>query len=126
MIVVVVTTHMTVHPVVEDVIVPIMTDHEVEVHRVMVAVVEVVSVVVDAVGAVVDIVTVKTDMIMMPHVVLNRNSNFHVTKPDEKELIYKKKNSSLVDEHIDPAMIYHQRMIQDQLVHFSSEILIDH
>ena len=126
MIVVAEMIHMIAHPVVEDVIVPIMTDHEVEVRRVMVAVVEVVSVVADVVGAVAVMVTAKIDMIMMPLVARNRNLNFHETKLDEKELIYKKKNSFLVDEHIDPVMIYHQRMIQDQLDHFSLEILIDH
>ena len=114
--------------VVEDATVQIMTDHEVEVRQVMVVEGVVASVVVAAVEAVVAavMVTAKIDMIMTPLVVQNLNSNFHVTRLDEKELIYKKKNSFLVDEHIDPVMIYHQRMIQDQLDHFSLEILIDH
>ena len=128
MIVVDVMIHMIDLPVEEDAIVQIMTDRVAEVHLVMVAEDEAASVAVDAAEAVVAAVTVtvKIDMIMTPHVVQNLNSNFHVTRLDEKELIYKKKNSFLVDEHIDPVMIYHQRMIQDQLDHFSLEILIDH
>ena len=128
MIVVDVMIHMIDLPVEEDAIVRIMTDRVAEVHLVMAAEDEVASVAVDAAEAVVAavMVTVKIDMIMTPHVVQNLNLNFHVTKLDEKELIYKKKNSFLVDEHIDPVMIYHQRMIQDQLDHFSLEILIDH
>ena len=128
MIVVDVMIHMIDLPVEEDAIVQIMTDRVAEVHLVMAAEDEVASVAVDAAEAVVAavMVTVKIDMIMTPHVVQNLNLNFHVTKLDEKELIYKKKNSFLADEHIDPVMIYHQRMIQDQLDHFSLEILIDH